>query len=179
MIDLKPACHRMITLLDRIADDQLTSPTPCAEYDVGDLIGHLDEVSLGFTAVARKEVGEPAVVGLGDGRRERLAGQLRVLGEAWDDPAAWTGRATVIGLELANELWGKIAFTEVVVHGWDLAKATGLPFELPGETLRACFDHVAAFVPSAPVEGLWGTAVEVPADAPLLDRIVAITGRTP
>lgn len=186
MIDLKPAARRMIEVLDGIAGDQLTSPTPCTEYTVGDLIDHVDQVAHGFAGFAGEDLGErddagaePTAANLGDGWRNKLAKHLRVLGEAWEDPAAWLGTSNGAGVDLPNEVWGKIALTELVVHGWDLAKATGQPFDLPEETLRACFEHVAEFVPDAPVEGLWGAAVEVPADAPLLDRIVAITGRTP
>ena len=63
------------------------------------------------------------------------------------------------------------ALTDRVEHGWDLARATGQRFDLPDPTLQACFDHVAAFVPDAPVPGLFGPAVEVPGDATLLDRL--------
>jgi len=97
-------------------------------------------------------------------------------------PPTGTGTAspsTCVHSELSNELWGRITLTELVVHGWDIAVATGQPFDLPGETLRACLEHVAEFVPNAPVPGLWGPAVGVPVDATLLDRIVAATGRTP
>ncbi|MEV0699001.1 TIGR03086 family metal-binding protein [Saccharopolyspora sp. NPDC050389] len=186
MIDLKPACRRMTDLLAAIADDQLVGPTPCAEYTVGDLIDHVDEAAHGFAALAGNDLGEradtgsqPTAANLGDDWRRRVAKHVRVLGEAWDDPAAWRGSSGGAGVELPNEVWGKIALTEMVVHGWDLAKATGQPFGLPEETLRACHEHVAEFVPNAPIESLWGRAVETRADAPLLDRIVAITGRTP
>ncbi|WP_280274420.1 TIGR03086 family metal-binding protein [Nocardia wallacei] len=108
-----------------------------------------------------------------------VAAQVRALGMAWDNPAAWVGTTVAGGLELPNELWGKIAFTEMVVHGWDLAAALGRPFRLPEPTLRACLDHVTAFVPAAPVPALWGVAVDLPTDAPLIDRIVAVTGRNP
>ncbi len=68
----------------------------------------------------------------------------------------------------------------MVVHGWDLARATGRPFGLDDEqALRACLEHVAEFVPNAPVPQLWGPPAVVADDAPLIDRIVAITGRTP
>ena len=59
------------------------------------------------------------------------------------------------------------------------AKATGQSLDLPEHTLQACLDHVAKFVPNAPVPALWGPPVEVAPGAALLDRIVAITGRAP
>jgi uncharacterized protein (TIGR03086 family) len=186
MIDLKPACARMADLLTRVTTGQLLDSTSCAEYSVRDLIDHVDSVSRGFTALARKDLGEQTdadgqrlAANLGDYWRDSVAKHVRALGEAWDDPGAWEGSTSAGGLDLPNELWGKIALTEMVVHGWDLAKATGQPFDLPEATLRACFDHLAGFLPNAPVEGLWGPPVAVSADAALLDRTVAITGRTP
>lgn len=188
MIDLKPACLRMIDVLAGVADDQLRSLTPCTEYTVGDLIDHVDGAAAGFTALAYTAVGDqrgtdvgrtPAAANLGDGWRKYVAEHVRELGAAWDAPAAWQGSTSAAGVKLTNELWGKIALTEMVVHGWDIAKATGQPFELPEDTLRACLDHVAEFVPNAPVDGLWGPPVQVPTDAPLLNRVVATTGRTP
>lgn len=67
----------------------------------------------------------------------------------------------------------------MVVHGWDLAVATGQPFELPGTTLRACLEHVAEFVPNAPFPPCGGPPSTFPTMQPLLDRIIAVTGRTP
>lgn len=176
MIDLKPACHRMIDVLGGVADDQLTSASPCTEYTVGDLIDHVDVVSRGATALAHHRSELPGTDGahLDPGWRDSVTRHVRELGEAWDDPAAWRGGAN--GPD--PDLWGKITLTELVVHGWDIATATGQPFDLPEHTLQACFEHVATFVPNAPVPGLWGPAVDVAADAGLLDRILAITGRS-
>lgn len=181
MIDLTPACRRMTEVLAGIADDQLTGPTPCAEYTVKDLVEHVDQVSQGFVAIARKDpdAADTDAGDLGAAWRDDVAGHVPALGEAWDDPAAWQGSASVPGLELSSEQWGKIAFTEMVVHGWDLAKATGQTYDLPEPTLRACLDHVTVFVPNAPIPELWGQTVTLPADAPLLDRVVAVTGRQP
>jgi uncharacterized protein (TIGR03086 family) len=107
-----------------------------------------------------------------------VAVHVRDLGAAWDEPGAWQG-STDVGTDLPNETWGRIALTELVVHGWDIARAAGLPWQLPDATLRACLDHVAVFVPAAPVPQLWGPRQPVADDAPLIDRIVAITGRDP
>ncbi|WP_405778125.1 TIGR03086 family metal-binding protein [Streptomyces sp. NBC_00859] len=188
MIDLKPACREWNDLLADVSDEHLTKPTPCSEYTVRDLIVHIAEAAQGFTMIARRASGgggdtdpspEPAAVGLGDQWHEVVAAKVRTLGGAWDAPAAWAGRTDAAGVELTNERWGRIALTEMVVHGWDLAQATDQPFSLPHETLQACFDHVAEFIPNAPVPSLWGPAVDVPAGAPLLDQLVGLTGRRP
>ena len=186
MIDLKPACHRMIGVLAGVTDDQLTSSSPCTQYTVGDLIDHVDQVSQGATALARRTVlpdagAAPDAAHLDPRWRDSVARHVRELGEAWDDPAAWqgSGSGSVPGPDLSNETWGKITLTELVVHGWDIASATGQPFGLPEHTLQACLDHVAEFVPNAPVPALWGPPVDVAPGAALLNRIVAITGRAP
>lgn len=161
MIDLKPACTRVIDLLADVTDDQLTRPTPCTEYSVSDLLAHLDQVSRGFAALARAESDDDQADtatepdgSFSDGWRVGIAAHLRELGDAWDDPTAWQGTTNSGGVDLPNALWGKIALTEVVVHGWDLATATHQPFDLPEQTLRACRDHVAEFIPNAPVPDL-------------------------
>ncbi|CDR18244.1 TIGR03086 family metal-binding protein [Streptomyces iranensis] len=183
MIDLKPVCRQMIDVLAGVSNEQLTSPTRCTEYTVHDLILHVDGASQGFIGIARKDAdtaaAEPSAANLGDDWRVSIVENVRALGDAWHDPAAWQGRTDAAGVDLPNDTWGRIALTEIVVHGWDIARATDQPFDLPDDTLRACYAHVAAFVPNAPVEGLWGPAVEVPTEASLLDRIVAITGRRP
>ena len=184
MIDLKPACAGMTEVLRGVADDQLGARTPCDEYTVADLIDHVDLVTRGATALALGDGGGlagngPEAVHLEPGWRDLLASRLESLGAAWDDPDAWEGSGNVPGSDLANRTWARIALTELVVHGWDIARATGQRVDLPDATLQACLDHVVAFVPEAPVPGLFGPAVEVTGDASLLDRIVAATGRDP
>jgi hypothetical protein len=65
--------------------------------------------------------------------------------------------------------------------GWDLATATDQPFDLPEPTLRACWEYVSEFLPNPPaaVRASWSPAVPAPPDAPLLDRIVGMSGRKP
>ena len=121
----------------------------------------------------------PDAAHLGPDWRDSVAQHVLALGTAWDNPAAWEGSANVPGSDLSNELWGKITLTEIVVHGWDIAMATGQPFDLPEQTLQACLDHASKFVPNAAIPALWGPPVEVAPDATLLDQIVAVTGRRP
>lgn len=72
-----------------------------------------------------------------------------------------------------------VALTEVVVHGWDLARATGQLYDIDAATAKAVLPHVEQIAAEEPVEGLFERAVPVADDAPVLDRIVAMTGRNP
>jgi uncharacterized protein (TIGR03086 family) len=186
VIDVKPAGDRMIEVLGGVTDDQLAGTSPCAEYTVGDLVDHVDHFSRLFAAFARHDSAElqrvgpaPTPVHLDPDWHQAVPAHVRLLVEAWEDPAAWQGANNMPGSDLSNETWGKITLTELVVHGWDIATATGRPFRLPEVTLRACFDHVVAFLPHAPVPAMWGPPVEVGSSATLVDQIVAVTGRTP
>jgi uncharacterized protein (TIGR03086 family) len=181
VIDLNPVCEAMIEVLAGVADDHLTSPSPCTDFTVGDLVDHVDLVAQGATALAlgSSQLPNTGCSHLEPDWRDTVTKHVWALGKAWDGPAVWEGRGNVPGSDLPNSTWGKIALTELVVHGWDIAAATGQPFDLPEHTLEACFEHVAAFVPNAPLPDLWGPPVEVPPDAALLVRILAITGRAP
>ena len=186
MIDLRAAADAFARLVELTADDQLDRPTPCTEMTVGDLVDHVDLVARGSVALVRRDQAEldatakgPVVVHDVDGWQATVADHVRAVAVAWSDPEVWERPEGLPGSGLANETWGKIALTELVVHGWDLAQATGQPFALDDATLQACLDHVAVFIPNAPVPGLWDPPVDVPDDAPLLDRIIAINGRTP
>ena len=54
MLDLSPATLMLTGLVEGVRDDQLNAPTPCDESSVGDLLDHVDGLSLAFTAAATK-----------------------------------------------------------------------------------------------------------------------------
>jgi uncharacterized protein (TIGR03086 family) len=72
-----------------------------------------------------------------------------------------------------------VGLTEVVIHGWDLARATGQPYDVDPDIAEAVLAYVAQVAAQGPVEGLFGAAVPVADDAPVLDRIIALSGRDP
>jgi uncharacterized protein (TIGR03086 family) len=86
------------------------------------------------------------------------------------------------GIELPGEVAGLVALDELVVHGWDVARATGQAYECDPQSLEAVQGFVAQFSePGLEAEraGLFGPVVDVPDDAPLLDRVIGLTGRDP
>jgi uncharacterized protein (TIGR03086 family) len=113
---------------------------------------------------------------LADGWRERIPARLDALARAWGDPAAWEGSTQAGGVPLEAAAAGMFALDEIVVHGWELAVATGQDYPADAAAVRACAEFLAG-VPRA--AELFGPVVEVPADAPALDRLVGLTGRDP
>ena len=185
MIDMTSACQRTAHVLANVTDDQLTASTPCEKLPVDELVAHIGGLALAFTAAARKDFGPltdtpPTFDGaLDQDWRTAYPQRLSELADAFGDPAAWEGMSRAGGVDFPGEVGGMIALTEVVVHGWDLARATGQPYEIDATTADAVVPHVAQFAAEEPVEGLFERAVPVADDAPVLDRIVGMTGRDP
>lgn len=185
MIDIGPSAERMTRLLASVADEQLASPTPCAGTSLGDLVDHVGSFALAFTAAARKE-GDglggppppPSAANLEEGWRERIQRDLATLAEAWRRPDAWDGHTSVGGVDLPGEVAGLVAVDELVVHGWDIAVASGQAYEPRPEDVEAAMSFVASF--DGPRDGsLFGPIVPVDATAPSLDRLLGLTGRDP
>lgn len=180
--DLEPAARRMAGLVEAVPEDALGEPTPCEAYTVADLLDHIAGSVLAFTAAARKRPLEGGPSGhaadLPSDWRDRMQRDVLALAEAWRQPDAWEGMTRAGGVDLPGEAAGVVALDELVIHGWDLAKATGQPAGYDGPGLEAVYGMVQRFRSSG-VEGLFGPPVPVPDDAPLLDRILGLTGRDP
>jgi uncharacterized protein (TIGR03086 family) len=82
------------------------------------------------------------------------------------------------GVDLPGEMAGVVALDELVIHGWDLARATNQPADYDGPELEAVYGMVQQFRSSG-IEGLFGPPVPVADGAALLDRIVGLAGRDP
>jgi uncharacterized protein (TIGR03086 family) len=186
-VDLEPATRRMAALIDEVPEGLLERPTPCPAYALGDLLEHIGGLAIAFTMAARKDTGDlgdrgPAgdVSRLPADWRARIARDLEGLAEAWRDPTAWSGMTRAGGVDLPGEIAGVVALDEVVVHGWDLARASGQVYDCDPSTLEAVLGFVGQFADQPDArEGLFGPVVEVPPTAPLLDRVIGLTGRDP
>jgi uncharacterized protein (TIGR03086 family) len=184
-IDMTGVARHVGDLVAAVPDEVLDHPTPCPEYTVGDLLDHLDGLALAFTEAAEKsydpESGPPPpgdAAHLADGWRTRIPVQLGALAEAWLDPAAWTGMTRIAGMDMPAEGVGVVALEEVVVHGWDLARATGQPFTAGDEHADAVIGFFGSFPDEARQPG-FGPAHPVDDGASPLDRAVAQAGRDP
>lgn len=181
-LDLEPAARRMADLVRDLPDEALGLPTPCEAYSVGDLLHHVHGSVLAFTAAAVKQPLEGGPAGdaslLPPDWRTAIPRDLDALVAAWRDPSAWEGMTAAGGVDLPGEVAGIVALDELVLHGWDLARATDRSGEYDGPELPAVQQMVEQFA-DAGTEGLFGPAVAVPEDAPLLHRILGRAGRDP
>jgi uncharacterized protein (TIGR03086 family) len=185
--DFRPAAERLARLVARVGDDELGRPTPCPAYTLGDLIDHVGGLAMAFTAAARKAGGqyvEQTPSGqasrLGPDWRARIGADLLGLAAAWGEPGAWTGMTRIARMDAPAEMVGLTAADELVVHGWDVAEATGQPYACEPDMLEAARLFLDQFAsPDAPAgpEVPFGPSRPAPADAPMLDRIVALAGR--
>jgi uncharacterized protein (TIGR03086 family) len=186
MLDLTPATEIVTRVVADIDDDQLGDPTP-GGGTVADLLDHLDGLCLAFTAAAAKDLAAgsqaPSADGsrLGPDWRTRIPGRLAQLASAWQDKTAWDGMTRAGGVDLPGEVAAHVAINEVVVHGWDLAAATGHDYAGETELVQAAYAFAQSTVEQNPdgSEGLFGPPVAVPESAPLLDRLIGLTGRDP
>jgi uncharacterized protein (TIGR03086 family) len=188
-IDLGPAARQLATLVRNVPDDMLDAPTPCPDYRVGDLLDHIGGLAKAFTWAATKEsLAMEPVSPSGDAAhlapdwRQRIPIDVEALAAAWQDPAAWTGMTKAGPVDLPGEVGGLVALDEIVVHGWDVAKATGQAFSVDAVTLQAVHDLVIQFSGPGTEEeraGGFGPEIAVPAEAPLLDRVLGMVGRRP
>ena len=161
-------------VLGRLTVDDLARPSPCAEYTVGEVGEHVVRSMVLLASVAGAVVDMPAT-GLLDER-------VGVTGEA--ALAAWRrrglGGSVAVGRStLAASVAVQIIPLELLVHGWDMARATGSEIEVPAEVAS----HVLGYARSLVTPDRRGRsfAAEVPAgpSATALERLIAFTGRQP
>jgi uncharacterized protein (TIGR03086 family) len=181
--DLAPAARRLTALLDGVRDDRLTAPTPCPDYTVADLLDHLFGLAGAFHDAATKTRGEgaagaprPSAADLPPDWRRSLPERLDALAAAWAVPAAWTGNTEAGGVTMPAEVMGVVALDELLLHGWDLARATGQDYACEPAEAEAAIGLLSAAQGDG---GMFGPPVPVPADAPPLHRALGLGGRDP
>ncbi len=173
-----------LEVVENIEPDQLDAPTPCAEFDVRRLVNHLLFWGPSLNAAARKQTVPPPAAAesdvdltTGDWAAE-LGVLLRDRADAWREPSAWVGTTTLGSpRELPAGMIGAMVLGETVVHTWDLARATGQEPSWDAEVLEFLHADLLQTAQMGRDMGIYGPEVPVPPDAPLIERILGLTGR--
>ena len=164
--------------------DQLDDPTPCTDWKVKDLLNHLvggcEAIVTGYEGGTMRDFNEGDR--LGDDYIGAFDRASKATVEVWKQPdssdkvfkAPW---GDTPGMVLFN-----LALADAIVHGWDLAQATGQEIEIEEEAAEAVYQSTTTMMePKGPFPRMTAFAepVEVPDDAPARDRAIAYLGRNP
>ena len=186
---VRAAADLASTALAAVTPDRLTAPTPCRDYDVRALLDHLAWAAvLSQRAAVRMPLEHdwssltpaPFLDGLPvEQWAAAVPAELDTAADAWADPAAWEGETLMGAAPMPAAVVGPLMLAEFVLHGWDLARAVGAPYDVPaalGEATLAAIEPIAQLGRDG---GWFGPEVPVPADAPAVDRALGLTGRDP
>lgn len=179
---LATVLEAMEHLIAGIGDDQWTDPTPCAEWCVGDLVDHVVGGNFRFAHAVTGEAMSAPEPG-GDAETDRgsryRASATAVLG-AFRTPGALEKVVTVPFGTVPGIVALHLRLTEILAHGWDLARATGQDPQFPGEVAEQELRFSQAKVGDVPPgRNPFGPPQPVPDGAAPIDRLAACLGRSP
>lgn len=173
-----------------VTEDQWQAATPDTEWTVADLVEHLvDEHRWAAPLVHGHDLDTAAKVVQGSRDLPVDGGVGANLAELWNEAAAASadafsgdgalGREVTLsrGATPARQYVSEMIF-DLVVHAWDLGTAINYPEPLPDGVVDAVYAE-AENLGDLSSSGLFGPPVAVPDDAPTIDKLVALTGRTP
>jgi uncharacterized protein (TIGR03086 family) len=167
-----------------VTASQFADPTPDSDWDVRTLLNHLilwtaysferraHGESVPDEMMARDFAAEP---GFATAYRAQLDRALA----AWADPAVWERDLNVMGSPTPAADVAAMMLAELVLHGWDLAAATGQAYTLSDRAAAATLAAVEANAELFRQYKGFAEPVPVPDGAPVLDRALALSGRDP
>lgn len=171
-------------IVEGVPSDQLAGTTPCDGWNVADLLNHV--VSGNFWVgplVAGQTIDE---VGdrfdgdvIGDEPARAYAESAAIAGAAFKGEGAMEAPVAVSYGPVPGSIYCGHRFIDVLVHGWDLAKATGQDTTLPPDLVLACIEVVKPQAELLAGSGAFGTTIPVDDGADPQTVLLGLLGRAP
>ena len=169
------------SLVGQIDPAQLDHPTPCAEFTVNGVLDHM--IVLGgsfaywFRGEEAPEITPPPVNGSVPAAEFRAT--MDALLGAVKSPGAQERMISAPIGDMPGEVFARLVAFDGLIHGWDMATAAGLSFEIPGCVIDAV-DQFArqALTPEMRDGDTFKDETVAPPGASRLERLVAFSGRT-
>jgi len=179
---LTAAADEAARIVAGTSPDQFGQPSPCTEWDVKELLNHLVLwTSYSFERRARSEqVGED--LSARDFANEpnyaaSYRAQLDRALAAWAPDAVWESEIDTGNGSTPAPAVAEMILMEMVLHGWDLASATGQEFSIPDEVAETVAAAVAGSAEMYRQYGGFAAETKAGADASPLERALALSGR--
>lgn len=164
--------------VEAVPADRWDNPSPCQGWSARDVLRHVIDTHRRmprYVGLSLK-VGESVDADPRSAWAEARDGMQALL----DDPAragleyeGYFARTTL------QETVDRFLGFDLLVHGWDLARATGQDETLPAQEVHRVYTDALSLGDSLRLDGVCGPAVHVPGDASEQDRLLGLLGRTP
>jgi uncharacterized protein (TIGR03086 family) len=177
--DLARGYEAVGDLIAEIRPEQWKAPTPCTEWNVRDVVNHLVGMDLVFAALIEGgPMPERGADRLGDDPVGAWRASSASLQAAFSRPGvlerSYTGpMGSATGAERLQ-----IRLYDLLAHGWDLARATGIPARLPEDLAEQSLAFARVQLSSQSRTGRFAEPQPVEETAPAIDRLAAFLGRT-
>jgi uncharacterized protein (TIGR03086 family) len=184
--ELEQAFATTRNVLVNVKPDQMDDATPCQSWKVRDLVNHIVAGSQWFGSTMDSGDSGPMsgetpdftdgdyVATFDDGVKKAM--------HAFGTPGALDKTVKLPFGEFPGRAFLGLATTDTLVHGWDLAKATGQPTDFDAGLSKQVFDNAKQTIPDTfrGVDGKapFGPELDAPAGAPPVDQLAAYLGRT-
>ncbi|WP_134321764.1 TIGR03086 family metal-binding protein [Cumulibacter soli] len=184
---LRPVLRDLAAVAGRVEENHLGLPTPCAEYDVSALsahiVGWLENFAGGYAdpdgVCPLADVSSVSVT------RQQAAERIDTAAVTLDNAvqAGAAERPLVISQQggMPGDMALSMILGEYLVHGWDLARATGQSWTPDDEASETSLTFFGGMVtPEYRGDGgMFAAEVAVPENAPIFDRLLGFAGRNP
>ncbi|HYF46374.1 MAG TPA: TIGR03086 family metal-binding protein [Acidimicrobiales bacterium] len=174
--------RRAAALADKVAavsDDDWSNPSPCEDWTARDIVRHVVETQGMFLGFVGREMDDlPSVDEDPEGALRGATG--RIQRDLEDPERAGETFEGMMGTQRFDEAVDRFLSADLVVHNWDLSKATGQDTTIPDEEVAAMWELAKGW-PSEGMRGpgAFGPEVEVPEDASEQDKLLGFLGRQP
>jgi uncharacterized protein (TIGR03086 family) len=166
------------TVISGVRPDQLDLPTPCSDWSVRQLLNHLVSGTALFHSLA---TGGGPVDRSADHLGTDPAGAFRTsvasLREVFAADGGLTQLVTSPFGEQPAAVLLEMRVNEMMLHGWDVAKATGQPTDLDPGVAEHCLASFRALRASGRGATMFAEPTEAPAGASMVDQLAALSGR--
>jgi uncharacterized protein (TIGR03086 family) len=169
-------------MLRGVKPDQLTAPTPCAGWDVRVLTNHLLQVVGALHLAGRRQPVPDALWGqdlVDEAWADRFDDEGRAAVAAWARPDAWDGTVGMGGAEMPAPMIATMFVSDLAVHGWDLARATGQDHHCDDGVAELTYRFLTDTADQGRRMGIFAAPVPVAGTAPAFVRALALSGRDP
>jgi len=163
--------------------DQLSAATPNEGWDVAELLGHIIYGNRWVSPL----VGGKSIADVGDALEGDQLGADMVASydasaaeaaAAFEAPGALAAPCAVSYGPVPGEVYAGHRFVDVLIHGWDLAVATGQDATIDPALVEACFEVIEPQLDMLEASGMFGTKVDVDPDADRQTQLLALLGRS-